>query len=214
MVGILDEVETMLSTLCVQSIAGLHVLKLYGTAYIASYKFLNLDTGGTCTAEQLSHALLAATVGIGKVITLVHLTLHNLEVLHLANMGLNSSLEYIKACGGINNGSHLLATGIVNLRHLVYEGNHIAQELHQAANAHALACANTEYGEHATCSQTLTDTLTHLVLCQALVLEELLHQGLVMLGSSLYQRLVHLHGLVHLLCGNVLDCGLATFGTP
>ena len=204
-VRIFDEVETPLSILAIQGIARLHVFQLHGTTDVTSIQLLDSHTVGTSASINLSDALLATTVGIGQVVTRLDATAHHLEVTYLADVRFHTRLEKVNALRAIAVRSNFLTTSIVQLRHIVNERNHIAQELHQAANAHRLTCANTEYREDATSYQSLADTLTHLILCQALALEELLHQSLVVLGSCLDKSLVQFHRLVHLLLRNFLD---------
>ena len=113
-------------------------------------------------------------------------------------MGFYSCLEEIERCGAIGIGLHLFTLGIHYGGHLIHEGNHVAEELHQTTNTHVLTCTYTEYGEYATAYHTLADTFAHLILGERLGLEELLHQSLIVLGSSLHECLVPLLGLLHL----------------
>ena len=129
-------------------------------------------------------------------------------------MGLHTCLEEIERCGGVCLGSYLLTTGVVYLRHLADERNDITQELHQSAYTHITTGAYAEYGEDATCHKPLADTLTHLVLCQTLTLEEFLHQRLIILCSGLYERLVQFHRLVHLVGRDILNRRSTTLGLP
>ena len=213
-IGILDEVETPLTVLAIERVAGLDILELHGTADVASLETVYSDTVGTGAGIDGTQTLLGTTVGIGKVVTRLNRTTHNLEVRHFTDMGFHTSLEEIQTLWSSGVGLDLFTTGIVHLRHLAYEGNYIAQEFHQSANAHVLACAYAEYREDRAGYQTLADTFTQLVLGEGFLFEELLHQRLVVLGSSLDQSLVQLQSLVHLLGRNVLDDGRATLGLP
>ena len=129
-------------------------------------------------------------------------------------MGLHSCLEEIERCGTIAIGSHLFSTCIVNLWHLAHERHYIAQELHQTANTHILACTYAEHWEYRARHESLADTLAQFVLCQSLFLEEFLHQAFVVLGSSLHKSLVQLHSLVHFLGWDILDDWCSTLGLP
>ena len=213
-VGVLYEVEAILAILAVERVAGLHVLQLHGAANIACHQFLHLDTVGSGAYEELCHTFLAAAISVAQVVSLVYLAAHNLEILHLTDVRLHSCLEEEQAGGAFLAGYNLLAAGIEHARHLIHKGYYVAQELHQAAHTHILAGAHTEDGEHATCCQALADTLAHLVLGKCIALEELLHQSLIVLGSSLHQCLVHLVGLFHLVGRHIFDSGLTAIGTP
>ena len=129
-------------------------------------------------------------------------------------MRLNTSLEEIDRLWSVSIDGNLLATSVVHLRHLVNMRNNIAQELHQTANTHILACTNAEYREDAASNQSLADTLAKLVLCKCLSLKELLHQSLVILSSSLNESLVKLHSLIHLLSRNILNGRSTTIWSP
>ena len=100
------------------------------------------------------------------------------------------------------------------LRHLIHKRNHIAEELHETANAHVLGGTHAEHREHAAGGETATDAQTQFVFGQCLCLEELFHQAFVVFGSSLHQCAVHFHGLFHLFGWDVFDDGLTTFGLP
>ena len=63
-VGILDEVEPILTILAVEGIASLHVLQFHGTTDITGHHFFHLDTIGTSACKYLGHTFLASTVGI------------------------------------------------------------------------------------------------------------------------------------------------------
>ena len=71
-----------------------------------------------------------------------------------------------------------------------------------------------EHGEDAARDESLADALTHLVFGQRLSVEELLHELVVVLGSSLDESFVQFHGLIHFLSRNVLTLGLTAIGTP
>ena len=129
-------------------------------------------------------------------------------------MWLQASLEEVNTLWTVGIRCNLFTTGIVQLRHLAYERNHIAQELHEAVNAHRLTGANAEYREDAAGNQTLADTLAEFILCQALALEEFLHQALVVLGSSLNECSMKFHCLIHFLFRNILDDRCTAFWFP
>ena len=129
-------------------------------------------------------------------------------------MWLNTCLEEIEGCRTVSNNRNLLATCIVNLRHLIDERNDIAKELHQAAHTHVFSCTDTEHREDGACDEALAYTLAHLVLCELLCLEEFLHQCIVVLSGSLYESLVHLCCLFHLLSRDILNDRSTTFWLP
>ena len=129
-------------------------------------------------------------------------------------MWLNACLEEINRLRSVSINRHFLTTCVVNLRHLVNERNDVAKELHQTADTHTLHRTYAEYREDRTGNKSLTYTLTHLVLCQSLCLEELIHKSLVILSSSLHESLVHLHRLIHLLCRNLLYSRSTAFRSP
>ena len=213
-VRILDEVETPLCILAIQRIASLHVLQLHGTTNITRLEFVDRNTSGSRTSIQLSDTLLASTVSIGQVITRLHRTTHYLKVAYLTDMWLHTCLEEVNAFRTSSIRSNLLTTGIVQLWHLADERHHIAQEFHQAAHTHIFSCTNAEHGEDAAGYQSLTDALAQLVFGKTLALEKFLHQALIILGSSLNESLVQLHGLVHLLFRNLLNDRSTTFWLP
>ena len=213
-VRIFDEIEFLVNILAVKCIASLNIFQLHGTSYVAGIKLLHRNTVGSRASINLSDALLAASVGIRKVVARLYASAHNLEVRNLSDMRLHTGLEEINRLRSCRVGSDLLTTRIMHLRHLAHERHHITQEFHQTAHSHILTCANAEYGEDRTRYESLADALTQFVLCERLLFKELLHKRLVILGSSLYERLVHLHRLVHLLCRNVLDDRRAPLGLP
>ena len=129
-------------------------------------------------------------------------------------MRLHTRLEEVDALRTVGVGCHLLTTRVMDLRHLADEGHDIAQELHQALHTHVLVGIDAEHREDIAHHQALADTLAHLVLRERLLLEKLLHQCLVVLGGSLHERLVELHGFLHLLGGNLLALRCATVRTP
>ena len=213
-VGIFDEVETMVAILAVEGIARAHVLEFDGTADIACHELFHLLTISTCTDKQLGHTFARTAVGVGQVVAFVEHTAHHLKILYFTNMGLYSCLKEIDAGGAVLAGNNFLATRIMHLGHFVHEGNHVAKELHQSAYAHVLACTYAEYGEDAAGHHTFANTFAHLVLGQLLGLKEFLHQLLIVLGSGFNEGLVHLLCLIQFLGRDILNSGLAAFGTP
>ena len=135
-VRILDEIEAPLGTLSVQGITRLHVLHLHGTTDVTGIQLIHRHTVGTSAGINLSDTLLRTTVGIGQVVAALDRTAHHLEVAHLADVWLQTSLEEVNTLRTVGIRSNLFTTGIVQLRHLANERNHIAQELHEAVNAH------------------------------------------------------------------------------
>ena len=153
------------------------------------------------------------TVGIHEVVAFLDRTAHHLEVLNLTDMWLDTCLEEIYRSRTSWIWNHLLTACVAHGWHLVNERNDIAKELHQSAYTHVLICADTEYRENAASSHTLADTFAHLVLCELFCLEELLHESLVVLGSSLDKVALHFLCLDYLAFRNILDSRLAAVRT-
>ena len=84
----------------------------------------------------------------------------------------------------------------------------------QTAHTHILARTYAEYGEHAAGSQSFADALAHLVFGQRILFEEFLHQGFIVFGSGLHQCFMHGSCFLHLLSGNIFDCGCSAFRSP
>ena len=160
-------------------------------------------TVGTCAGINLSDTLLGATVCIGQVVTILNRAAHHFEVAYLADMRLHTSLEEVNTLRTITVWRNLLTTCIMQLWHLAYERNYIAQELHQAVNTHRLTCTDAEHREDATGNQSLADTLAKFIFSQALAFEEFLHQSLIVLGSSLNESCMKFHGFFHFLFRNI-----------
>ena len=129
-------------------------------------------------------------------------------------MGLDCCLEEEEAGRSLSVGCYLQALRRDQTRHLVRTRHDITQELQRTAYAHITTGANTEYREHTASHQTGTDTGTHIVLAQGTLLKEFLHQYVVMLSGSLYQRLMQLHRLVHLLSRDFQYVGHTAFRFP
>ena len=174
-IRIFNEIKAVLRSLAIQRIAGMHIFQFHSTADVTGYHFFHLDTIGTRTRIDLGDTLLGTTIGIGEIVSLVHFTAHHLEILNITDMRFNSRFKEIQGSRPVCIGFHNLTTRIMHRRHFVYERNNITQELHQTTHTHILACTNAEHREHAARSQSLTDTLTHFVLGQRILLEELLH---------------------------------------
>ena len=144
----------------------------------------------------------------------MHCTAHHLEILHFTNMRLNTCLEEEEGSWGLRICLHFYTLRILHSWHFIYSRNHVAQELHQAMHTHILACTNAANREHATSSQTLANTQNGLFLAQFHSVEELLHQSIVVLSSSLYQCIVQVFCLAHLTGRNVLYRRSATLVCP
>ena len=129
-------------------------------------------------------------------------------------MWFHTRLEEVERLWTITVWRNLLTTSIMNLRHLVNERNNITQELHQTTNTHALTCTYAENREDRTGNKTLTNTCTQLIFCQCFLFKELLHQALIILGSSLNECFMKFHSLIHLVSRNVLNNRFATFWLP
>ena len=213
-IRIFNEVETILSPFGIQRIARMHILQFHRAADITGYHFLHLDTVGSCTCVNLRNTLLRTAVGIGKVFSFVYLAAHNLEILHITDMRFNGSLEEIQGSRSVGIGFHNFTACIVHRRHFVYKRNNITQELHQTAHTHILARTYAEYGEHAAGGQSFADALAHLVFGQRILFEEFLHQGFIVFGSGLHQCFMHGGCFLHLLSGNIFDCGCSAFRSP
>ena len=129
-------------------------------------------------------------------------------------MRLHGCLEEEEACGTCCIGCDFFAACVEDFGHLVDEGNDVAQELHETAYAHVFHCVNAENGEHAAADESFANAFTHLVFGETFAFEELFHERFVVLSSSLYECFVHLHCLIHLVCGNILDGWCAAVWSP
>ena len=129
-------------------------------------------------------------------------------------MWLHTSLEEVERLWAVGVRSNLLTTCVMQLWHLADERYYVAKELHKSPDTHVLARTNAEYREDGAGYESLAYSLTELVLRKRLLLEELLHQSFVVLGSSLNKSPVQFHGLVHLLGRNILDDRSTTLGFP
>ena len=124
------------------------------------------------------------------------------------------SFEHVYAQGAVAVGFHLIAGAVDRRGHIFHERHHIAEELHHAAHAHILERAHAEHREYGAVDKSFADTFAHLVFRKMALLEEFLHQGLVVLGGCFNERLVHLLCTVHFLGGNLLYRGDSAFGPP
>ena len=129
-------------------------------------------------------------------------------------MRFNGSLEEINRFCAVWVGRNFLAACVVHLRHLVDERHNVAQEFHQTAHTHIFSGTNAEHREDTACHKTLANALAHFVFGKCFGLEELLHQCFIVLSSSLDQRFVQLHRLVHFLGRYLFDDGSTAFGFP
>ena len=129
-------------------------------------------------------------------------------------MRFNGCLEEINRFCAVWVGRNFLAACVVYLVHFADERHNVAQELHQAAHAHIFSGTNAEYWEDAACHKTLANALAHFVFGKCFGLEELLHQRFIVLSSSLNQRFVQLHRLVHFLSRYLFDDRSTAFGFP
>ena len=129
-------------------------------------------------------------------------------------MRFNSGLKEIKGSRSIRIRFHNFTACIMYRRHFVYKRNHITQEFHQTTHTHIFTCTNTEYGEHTTWSQSLTDTFTHFVFRQRFLFKEFLHQAFIVFCSSFHQCFVQFGCFFHFLCRNIFNGGCTTFGAP
>ena len=129
-------------------------------------------------------------------------------------MRLHTGFEEIERFRAVAVGSHFLAACVVQLRHLADEGNNVAEEFHQSAHSHILACANAEHGEYTACDKSLSNTFAHFVLSESFFFEEFLHQSFIVLCCCLHEGFVKFHGFVHLLGGDVFDGGDSALGLP
>ena len=213
-VRILDEVKFPVDFLRVQRVASLHILQFHGATDVASLQLIDSHAVRTGASVKLTHALLRAAIGVGQVVASLHRTAHHLEIRHFADVRLHAGLEEEQRCRTVAVGSDFVACGILHLRHIAHEGNHVAEEFHQAAHAHVLACANAENGENRARDESLADAFAHLVFREVFRLEELLHQSVVASGCGFHEGCLHFLGLVELVGGNVLDDGRTAFWLP
>ena len=129
-------------------------------------------------------------------------------------MRLHTGLEEIKRFRSVGIRSYLLAFRVLNFRHFRDKRNNVAQEFHQAANAHILTSTDTKYREHTSGYQSLTDTFAHFILRKRFLFKEFFHQSFIIFSSSLDQCFVHFHSLIHFFCRNIFNRRSASFGLP
>ena len=213
-VGVFDEVEAVVAVLGVEGVARAHILELHGTTDVAGGELFHFLTVGTGADEELGHAFLRAAVSVVEVVAFAYRTAHHLEVLHFADVRFHAGLEEVDGSGGFGVEGHLFAAGIVDGRHFVYEGNHVAEELHETAHAHVLGSTHAEYGEDAAGHHALADTFAHFVFGELFRFEELFHETFVVFGCGFNECAVHGFSLFLLSLGNILHHGFAAFGTP
>ncbi len=212
--GIFDEVELHFATLLVEGVACAHVLELDGSADVARAELVDLGLDLSAYAENLGQALAASACHIVEVDAGGKCARHHFEVLYLADMRLNSGFEHIDTERAIAVGFHLVPLAVDGSWHILYERHHVAQEFHHAAHAHILQGADAEHREYGTVNEPFADAFAHLVLREVALLEEFLHQSLVVFGSGLHQSLVQFLGALHLFGRNLLDYGDASLGAP
>ena len=204
----------MFRIFAIERVARLHILEFHGTANVASLELVNGYTVRSSTSVDRTDTLLGTTVGISQIVTRLDASAHHFEVAYFSDVRLHTGLEEVNGFGTGRIGSDFFASGVVDLRHFINEGHNIAKEFHQATYTHVFASTNTEYREYAACDKSLTNTFAHLVLGEALFLKELLHQGVVVGGSSFYKSGMKLLSLIHLFSRNILDNGCASFWFP
>ena len=212
---VLDEVELVLAAFLVESVAGVDVLELDGGADVACAELVDALAHLSADDVELGEALLGALAGdVLDIVAGMERATHDLEVVDLADVGLDAGLEDKEAQGTVGLGLYGLAGDGDGSGHLGDEWADVAKELHHAAHAHVLEGADDEYGIDAAVDESLADAFAHLVLGQGAFLEELVHEGLVVLGGSLDEGIVELLGAVHEVGGDVGDGGSSAVGTP
>ena len=144
----------------------MNIFQLHRTANVTCHHLFYFDTVGTGASINLRHTFFRTAIGIGKVVSFMHFSAHDLEILNVTNVWFHTGLEEIQRGRSVGIGFHHFTTGIMHFRHFRYTGHYITQEFHQTTYPHIFACTYAEYGEHAACSQTLTDTFAHLVFRQ------------------------------------------------
>ena len=192
----------------------MHIFQFHRTAYIASHHFLHFDTVGTGASINLGDSFLRTTVGISKVVTFMHRAAHYFKILHITDMRFYRRLKEIQRSRSLGVGFYNLTAGVMHRRHFVYKRYYIAQELHQAAYTHILACTYAENGEHAARCQSLTDALAHFILCQRVGFKEFLHQSFIMFSGSFHQGFVPFRSLFHFFSRDFLNGRSTAFGSP
>ena len=129
-------------------------------------------------------------------------------------MRFDSSLEHEHTQRPVAVRLDFISGSIDGCGHILHERHDIAEEFHHTAHTHILECADTEHRINGAVNESLTDSFTHLIFCQVALFEEFLHQCLIVLGRSLYQRLVHLLGFFHLFGRDILDGGNTAVRAP
>ena len=213
-IRIFDKVEFIIAVFTVECIACLHIFQFYGSTNITRLKFFHFHTVTTGYDINLSDTFFRTTVGIQQVITFTNLAAHYFKVRYFTDMRLDTRLEEVQRFGTVYVRSHFLTICVFHFRHFRHKRNYIAKKFHQTANAHVLTTANTEYREHTSGDQTLTDTFTHFIFCQRILFEEFLHQSFVIFGSGFYQCFMHFHSLIHFFCRYIFNRRSTAFGSP
>ena len=165
-------------------------------------------------AEYLGQALLGAAAYIIQIGASGKGAAHNLEVAHLADMGLDGGLEHEEAQRAVAAWGHWLACCVEWCRHVVDKWHNVAQKLHHAAHTHILEGADAEHRIDRAVDESLADTHAHFVFGEMPLFKEFVHEGLVVFGGSLDELLVELLGAFHLFGGYLLDCGHTAVGSP
>ena len=164
--GIFDEIEYILTTLVVKSVACLHVLHLNCCTYISCNELINRSLDLSAHAVYLCQTLAVAFCHICEVGSCTECSRHHLEIRYFTNVWLNGCLEHHEAERSVCIGLHLCSVGCARCRHLIDKWYHVAKELHHAANTHILQCAHAEYRIDTAVNESLADSFTHLVLCE------------------------------------------------
>ena len=168
----------------------------------------------SANAEYLSYALLGSSVDIVEVDTRSECSAHHLEVAYFTDVRLYGGLEHEQRERALAVGLHFIAFSVDRSRHIFYERNDIAKELHHAAYTHVFECADAEYGIYRAVNKTLANAFAHFIFGKMSLVKELFHQCFIVFGGSLNEFLVEFLSFFHLFGRNFLDCGYASIRPP
>ncbi len=95
--GELDEVKLIFTTFLVESVACAHILKLHGCTDVTGHNAVNGSLGLATHAINLGEALLGVACHVFEIVTGLESAAHDLEIAHLADVGLDGGLEHKNA---------------------------------------------------------------------------------------------------------------------
>ena len=178
---ILDRREYLVITRNVESLVVLDSFQLDSTSEVAGCKLGNSLFLLASYGVESGDALLGVVGHVDEVNAFTYLAGENLEVNHVAEVLLESSLVNEQRC---------LARCI-----FLRSGSHFDEEFHKTLYADVLLAAYAEYRIEAAVYETDVETFVHLFLGELACVEEFLHQGLVALGCHFHQLGAHVFGL-------------------